>query len=292
MKFDQRTLEIHALAHLVKNPKAMDKFLARGIKEDHFSHVDEGMTVPYPKELYKLAFKYWTESGGSLLTEFALEHALANTKFNDRVRGNFMVYWQEVEDFDINENDLHSVVSQLKDKKCLNLLSEMLTDGSEKLTSEGLKSSIVSIEKHLDVINNEMAEFSADIQTLDVSESAEYFEAEYLKRIEHPELFQGIPCGLENIDSRTFGWLPGQIIVFLAPSSGGKSVFLLNSAIHANTKANKKVLYMSFEMNSWLCMLRHISLQYEIVGNEAVIVEHELDDDDRKTLYSYQFYKK
>jgi hypothetical protein len=174
------------------------------------------------------------------------------------------VYWQEVEDYDVNENDLHSVVSQLKDKKCLSLLGEMLTDGNEKLSSEGLKSSIASIEKHLDIINNEMAEFSADIQTLDVSESAEYFAAEYSKRIDHPELFQGIPCGLENIDSRTFGWLPGQIIVFLAPSSGGKSVFLLNSAIHANTKANKKVLYMSFEMNSWLCMLRHISLQYEI----------------------------
>jgi replicative DNA helicase len=175
-----------------------------------------------------------------------------------------MVYWQEVEDYDVNENDLHSVVYQLKDNKCLSLLGEMLTDGNEKLSSEGLKSSIASIEKHLDIINNEMAEFSADIQTLDVSESAEYFAAEYSKRIDHPELFQGIPCGLENIDSRTFGWLPGQIIVFLAPSSGGKSVFLLNSAIHANTKANKKVLYMSFEMNSWLCMLRHISLQYEI----------------------------
>ena len=30
----------------------------------------------------------------------------------------------------------------------------------------------------------------------------------------------------------------------------------------------------------------------EIVGDEAVIVEHELDDDDRRTMYSYQFYKK
>jgi hypothetical protein len=30
----------------------------------------------------------------------------------------------------------------------------------------------------------------------------------------------------------------------------------------------------------------------EIVGNEAVIVENELDDDGRKTLYSYKFYKK
>jgi hypothetical protein len=30
----------------------------------------------------------------------------------------------------------------------------------------------------------------------------------------------------------------------------------------------------------------------EIVGNEAVIVENEIDDDGRKTLYSYKFYKK
>mgnify|MGYP003346756909 FL=1 len=55
MKFDQQTLEIHALAHLVKNPKAMDKFLSRGIKEDHFYYQQENTTVCYTKELFKLA---------------------------------------------------------------------------------------------------------------------------------------------------------------------------------------------------------------------------------------------
>ena len=63
-----------------------------------------------------------------------------------------MIYWQEVEDYEINENDLHSVVSQLKDKKCLNLLSEMLTDGSDKLSSEGLKSSIASLYAYINPI--------------------------------------------------------------------------------------------------------------------------------------------
>ena len=52
MKFDQQTLEIHALAHLVKNPKAMDKFLARGIKEDHFSYIEENQKTYYTKEDY------------------------------------------------------------------------------------------------------------------------------------------------------------------------------------------------------------------------------------------------
>ena len=264
MKFDQQSLEVYALAHLVKNPKAMDKFLARGIKEDHFSYIEENQKTYYTKELFKLIYKYWLESGGSLFTEYTLEYVLANSNFKETIRSNFMIYWSEILSYDVDDNDLYSVITQLKDRKCLTLLTEMLEDGGEKLVTEGLKSSISTIEKHLDVINNELSEFSSDIQNIDVSQSAEYFEQEYTKRIDHPELFQGIPCGLENIDSRTFGWLPGQIIVFLAPSSGGKSVFLLNSAIHANTKANKKVLYMSFEMNSWLCMLRHISLQYEI----------------------------
>ena len=106
MKFDQRTLEIHALAHLVKNPKAMDKFLARGIKEDHFSYIGEKGTVYYTKELFKLILAYWNNSGGSLFTEYTLEYALANSKYNDNVRSNFMVYWSEVVDYDIDENDL------------------------------------------------------------------------------------------------------------------------------------------------------------------------------------------
>ena len=75
MKFDQQTLEIHALAHLVKNPKAMDKFLARGIKEDHFSYIGEKGTVYYTKELFKLIYKYWLESGGSLFTEYTLGYS-------------------------------------------------------------------------------------------------------------------------------------------------------------------------------------------------------------------------
>ena len=87
---------------------------------------------------------------------------------------------------------------------------------------------------------------------------------EYNKRLNHPEQFRGINCGISNLDEKTFGWLPGQIVVFLAPSSGGKSVMLLNSAMHANQVCKKKVLYLSFEMNSWLCLLRHVSLMFEI----------------------------
>ena len=48
------------------------------------------------------------------------------------------------------------------------------------------------------------------------------------------------------------------------PSSGGKSVQLLNLADHAHRVCKKNVLYFSFEMSSWLCKLRHASLVSEV----------------------------
>ena len=76
--------------------------------------------------------------------------------------------------------------------------------------------------------------------------------------------------------------MPGQIVVFMAPSSGGKSVMLLNSAIHANEFCNKKILYMSFEMNSWLCLLRHVSLAFEIPYN--ILKDTALDGEEFKKI--------
>jgi hypothetical protein len=79
-----------------------------------------------------------------------------------------------------------------------------------------------------------------------------------------PNLYRGVECGLKVIDEKTFGWMGGQLIVLLAPSSGGKSVQLLNWAHYAHSVQNKNVLYFSFEMDLWQCMLRHISLAYQV----------------------------
>jgi hypothetical protein len=57
---------------------------------------------------------------------------------------------------------------------------------------------------------------------------------------------------------------------------------LLNAAMHANKKCNKKVLYMSFEMNSWLCLLRHISLSFEIPY--SVLKDNNLAPDELKDI--------
>ncbi len=207
---------------------------------------------------------YWKSSGGSLLTSFVLESKLNEKKAKEKVRSKLLKIWADVEDMEVDDNDFHEIISTLKNKRCHHILTDMLSDINENYSDGGTDYAVKIIQENLDKIQVEKSEFGADRHNFDVFESSNFFKEEYDKRINHPELFKGINCGLSNIDSKTFGWLPGQIIVFLAPSSGGKSVMLLNSAVHANKACGKKVLYMSFEMNSWLCLLRHVSLQFEI----------------------------
>ena len=273
MKNNQEDFEITLLAHLVSDAKAIEKSLTSGISEEHFVFVEGNYKNSMTKKIFTYIKDYYKASGGSLFTSFVLESKIVEEAIPDKGRGRLMTLWADIESIDADPNNLHEVIHQIKNRHCLRILKEMFADGLNELETTGVSGAVNIIQDKLEKINEQMNEFASDIHNIDVSESAEYFREEYTKRVQQPELFHGIPCGLENIDNRTFGFLPGQIIVFLAPSSGGKSVMLLNSAVHANTVAKKNVLYMSFEMNSWLCMLRHISLQYEIPYNQLKNVE-------------------
>lgn len=268
MKLDQYELEILCLAHITRSTKCMEKLLARNIKLEHFTHVAQGDKQSFTQGLFKLVLDYWESSGGSLFTSYVLESKFLEYNVSDKIKAKILNIWTEILDADTDDNNFHEIVTQLKNKQCLRLLSEMMTESNNKLSNPsentGISEAVNVIMGKLDHIQSEMNETHTDIQNFDVSQSADFFNLEYNKRLNHPEQFRGINCGISNLDEKTFGWLPGQIVVFLAPSSGGKSVMLLNSAMHANQVCKKKVLYLSFEMNSWLCLLRHVSLMFEI----------------------------
>ena len=264
MKNNQEDLEILCIAHLLNNTKAYDKLLSRSITKEHFIHIPEGFEKSYTRALFNMALKYWKDSGGSLFTQYVLESHLKEKNAKPKDSAQLVLTLQSALDLEVDFNDLHEVLTQLKNRHCLRLMTEMFNQGHETLSNQGLVESIKTIQNFVDEIQEEMNEIGGDKQSIDISESSDYFVTEYRKRIESPELFRGIPCGLSDIDKKTFGFMPGQIVVFLAPSSGGKSVMMLNTAMNANQVSGKKVLYMSFEMNSWLCLLRHLSLLYNI----------------------------
>jgi replicative DNA helicase len=264
MKNNQEELEILCIAHLLNNTKAFDKLLSRNVSKEHFIFIPEGYEKSYTRALFNMALKYWKDSGGSLFSQFVLESHLKEKNAKSKDSAQLVLLMQSALDLEVDFNDLHEVLTQLKNRHCLRLMTEMFNQGHDTLSNQGLVESIKTIQNFVDEIQEEMNEIGGDKQSIDISDSSEYFINEYRKRIESPELFRGIPCGLSDIDSKTFGFMPGQIVVFLAPSSGGKSVMMLNTAMHANQVSGKKVLYMSFEMNSWLCLLRHLSLLYNI----------------------------
>jgi hypothetical protein len=54
MNLSQQDIEIAILAHITRNPKAMDKIEARKITEDHFVFVEDGAKNSYTKALFIL----------------------------------------------------------------------------------------------------------------------------------------------------------------------------------------------------------------------------------------------
>ena len=59
----------------------------------------------------------------------------------------------------------------------------------------------------------------------------------------------GITSGFKDLDDKTLGFCPGQLIIVAARPAMGKSAFMLNMATNAALKANKAVVYFSLEMS-------------------------------------------
>jgi replicative DNA helicase len=58
----------------------------------------------------------------------------------------------------------------------------------------------------------------------------------------------GVPSGFNDLDNKTLGFNPGNLVIVAARPAMGKSAFALNIATHAALKANCSVVYFSLEM--------------------------------------------
>lgn len=263
MNLSQAELELMLLKHISSDAKSMDQALRKGICEYHFA-VNDGTNISFNGKMFSLMKEYFTESGGLLFTDLVLDNALISKNAKDKVKSVFVSLWAEIQDTDIDLNDFHAVIMSIKRNYALKLMSEMFQTGKEVLSDNGINDTIEVMRDYISNISNEMLDYPNEKREFDIAQISSYFQEEYEKRIQYPELYRGIECGLSMIDSHTFGWMPEQLIVLLAPTGGGKSIQMLNWAMHANKVQNKKVLYFSFEMSGWLCLMRHLSLCFKI----------------------------
>lgn len=261
---NREELELLVLKHLVSSPKAINQAISMDIREDHFHHAEPSTNQPYHAYLFNVIKFYFDESNGSLLTGTVLENRLIRNKIPDNHKKNILMVWERSQEEDYNENETYDLLIQLKQNQAMILLQDLHKKGHEVMGENGVQASVDYIQDMVAQIQGELHVLENNRQSVDIADSAEYFAAEYKKRLENPDKYKGVVCGCSTIDDKTFGFFPGQIITLMAPSSGGKSVQLLNWASYAHLIGRKNVLYFSFEMDLWLCMLRHISLILEI----------------------------
>ncbi|MBQ9267464.1 MAG: replicative DNA helicase [Clostridia bacterium] len=88
----------------------------------------------------------------------------------------------------------------------------------------------------------------------------------------------GTPSGFTDLDAKTLGFTPGQLVVVAARPAMGKSAFALNIAVNAALKAEKSVVYFSLEMSKEELVNR--ILASEAMVDSSKIRTAQLEDND------------
>lgn len=263
MTLDNEQIEHRVIKHMITQPLAINKIVEQRITEGHFSFIPEQHNRSYTSNIFKFIVNYY-EKHGVLVTKDMLETTIAKTNIDVKQKTKFIEVWEQIELEDYDSNELPFLIEKLKEKHCWTLWNDLHQAGHTKAVDESLESGIEAVQAIIDKIHNELSDFTSEKQRIDVTSASSYIKDEYSRRLNDPGLYNGVRCGIQSIDEKTFGWMGGQLIVLLAPSSGGKSVQLLNWAHHAHKTQQKNVLYFSFEMDLWQCLIRHLSLAYNI----------------------------
>lgn len=84
------------------------------------------------------------------------------------------------------------------------------------------------------------------------------------KLSKQPDGIVGVPSGFVDLDAKTLGFSPGNLIIVASRPAMGKSAFALNIATNASLKANVPVAYFSLEMTKE-------ELTSRILSSEALV---------------------
>jgi replicative DNA helicase len=102
--------------------------------------------------------------------------------------------------------------------------------------------------------------------------------------IETPKKRSGIPSGYLDIDNKTDGFQPADLVIVGARPSMGKTAFILNLAINANAKGGAIPIIFSLEMTTQKLMQRMQSCIAEVNGMKLKNPYHYTTDQEKEQL--------
>lgn len=263
MKLTQKEIEQKLLHAITNHDGAIELLEEHGVEEYHFLTKEPGDSVSINGKIYTMCKNYAKKSGGYKVTETIFNGLLIEKGVPQNLQDKFYNVWCIIQNEDTSVDDVPFLIQKIKDKYCVEMQSEMIQKITDHVKNDQVKESVSVITEYVHKMAEEQDEFKGLKKSFDMSLAKEFFWKEFDERVANPNLSKGITCGIPELDNITLGWFPSQLILLLAPTGGGKSIHLLNWADHAHRVCKKNVVYFSFEMEAWLCKLRHVALVTE-----------------------------
>jgi len=209
------------------------------------------------RNLFKIATQSYTRYG-SLLTHDFLSNVLEANGYSQDTRLTYLKAIDDLAVVEINNAEFGFALNALRRAFISSSVSDILTAGTQALEAKGGQKAFDVLDKKLydlklHTIENNSLVLQDDRQVDDL--------IELLRDIrENPEKHLGIGTGLTSLDQLTGGFHPGEYVLLIAKSGGGKSIGLLNWATFAQ-KNGYNVVYVTLEMSHIEIRLRKLSLE-------------------------------
>ena len=206
---------------------AMDKVLDSRINRAHFIDSLGSRESKILSKIFELAVDYFQNSGGSLLTHEVFNARVADSNLTNEQKSDFVSVWMDIHKEEPTIDDLYHTITEIKHEYASKLLEGALSNLQENLLDKGIKPATNSMIAELNAVYDQFIEIDTERTRFDITERATKFEEEYLYRKQNKDKFTGVPSGIPDIDEETGGFMPGQLIVWLAPTGGGTITYPL-----------------------------------------------------------------
>ena len=256
---------------MTKNLKLEDKEAERSVLSGMLvdvAKIDKALLTINPaefttkiyKNLYNVVGKIYAKHG-SLLTNDLLSNLLESNGQPQETRLQYLKVIDDLKKTKLNDAEFAFAMKSMKKAHISRQMSDMLSSATQKLYEKGGIEAFRSIDRKMYDLKVATVN-SENLIVIDTREVDDIINR-FTDMRENPDKYRGMPCGWNTLDALTSGFHPGEYILIVAPSGGGKSMGLINWANHAQ-KEGYNVAYFSFEMNHWEIRMRQLSCEAEL----------------------------
>jgi replicative DNA helicase len=230
------------------------------------SSLNKALEQITPDDFYKSAHRkifsamIQMNQTGDAIDLVTLRDYLLRTENIDAVGG--AAYLGQLTDVVPTAANIHHYLRIVREKslsrRLINAATEIVREGfKEELTVEQL---LEAAEKRIfEITGEKVRQGFVDIRSI-LKDSFEIIEKLYEKK----ELVTGVPSGFMDLDVKTSGFQPSDLIIVAGRPSMGKTAFCLNIAQHISIREKLPVAIFSLEMSKEQLVLRMLCAEARV----------------------------